>query len=342
VKKQFKLLCTPLFTGVLAVTAPIVNADTQESIEYTIIARDVTVVAGETLSSIAKRELGRAGLSTQLADFNGIAVSSPLSIGQTIRIPIHVPARMEFADVIFVKGNVVARRAVKNEETPEALTVGLQTSDFGNGEAILLERDTDILPGDVIDTGDSGFVSIEFSSGSVINLQPSTTAVLNRLNCLPSDDSCIIDITTIRGKVTSNVQTREDQPVDFKINTPYATAAVRGTYFDIDADQQNLIVGVTEGLVDLTSKGSDKLVALDQGFGSFIKDGGSPNDPIALLSAPVFKRVPARIAQGDSISWWPLTDAVQYATQISNDAAGADALTVFRVQSDITIEDYYR
>jgi len=245
-----------------------------------------------------------------------------------------VPVREEFADVIFVKGNVIARRAVTDSESPEALTVGLQTSDFGNGDTIVLTRDTDILPGDLIDTGDNGFVSIEFSSGSVLNLQPSTVAVLNRLNCLPTDDSCIIDIQTIRGKVTSNVQTREDQPVDFRISTPYATAAVRGTFFDIEAEQQNFILGVTEGNVDLSSQGSDKLVQLEQGFGSLIKDGGAPSDPIALLSAPVFKRVPTRVARGDTISWWPLTDAVQYSTLISTDAAGSDALTTFNVRSD--------
>jgi len=321
--------------GVLIAITPLVAANTDDSVApHTIIARDVIVAPGDTLASIAKRELGRAGLAPQLAEFNGLIVSAPLVPGHIIHIPIHVPVREEFADVIYVKGNVVARRPVADSEAPEALTVGLQTSDFGNGDTIVLSRDTDILPGDLIDTGDNGFVSIEFSSGSVINLQPSTIAVLNRLNCLPSDDSCIIDIQTIRGKVTSNVQTREDQPVDFRISTPYATAAVRGTFFDIDADQQNLIVGVTEGNVDFSSQSSDRLVQLEQGFGSFIKDGGPPSDPIALLSAPVFKRVPTRVARGDSISWWPLTDAVQYATLISSDAAGSDALTTFNVRSD--------
>jgi len=320
--------------GVLIATSPLVAANTDNSVAHTIIARDVIVAPGDTLTSIAKRELGRAGLAPQLAEFNSLVVSAPLVPGQIVHIPIHVPVREEFADVIFVKGNVIARRALPDSEPPEAITVGLQTSDFGNGETIVLSRDTDILPGDLIDTGDNGFVSIEFSSGSVINLQPSTVAILNRLNCLPSDDSCIIDIQTVRGKVTSNVQPREDQPVDFRITTPYATAAVRGTFFDIDADQQDLIVGVTEGIVDLSSQGSDKLVQLEQGFGSFIKDGGAPNDPIALLNAPVFKRVPTRVARGDSISWWPIADAIQYATLISSDAAGSDALTTFNVNSD--------
>lgn len=297
--------------------------------EHSIVSRDYLVVTGDTFRKIARRELGQAGLAQPLAEFNGLVESAPLAAGQIVRIPIHVPPRREFAQVIFLKGSVLVQRALKkdNSEVDESITVGAQHSDVSSVQMLPLDRDSEVYPGDLIDTGSNGFASIEFSSGSVINLQPNTEAQINRLNCQPQDDSCVIDVKTFRGKVTSNVQSREDQPIDFRISTPYASAAVRGTVFDIEASSANLIVGVTEGLVDLTSSASDQALALDLGFGSVVKQGQAPSEPIALLPSPVFKRIPARLAAGDTISWWPNTQATKYGALVSTDAAGSDTLS---------------
>ena len=286
-----------------------------------IISRDVVVAAGDTLSSIAARELGKTGYAPQLAEFNALVTNAPLIPGNIIRIPIHVPARGEFAQVVFVKGNVTASRT--GDDPAQASTV--------QSAIIDIERDMEVMSGDRIVTGSDGYVSIEFSSGSVVNMQPDTEAMLSRLNCLPDDDSCVIEIKTIKGKVTSNVERRDDQPVDFRISTPYASAAVRGTVFDIDADDA-LRIGVTEGTVDVTA--ADQLVDLETGFGSVVEEGQPPSPPIALLPAPVFRRVPARVAPEDAVSWWSFSDAASYDALISNDEAGTETLATFEVTND--------
>ncbi len=315
---------------------------------HTIISRDVIVAPGDTLRSISKKELGRAGFAPHIADFNNLPVEAPLVPGDIIRIPIHIPARKEFAQVVFVKGSVVAQRATKlDTDAPENIDLGPQHSEYSDVQMVSLSRNSEVFPGDLIDTGANGFASIEFSSGAVINLQPNTEARLNRLNCLPADDSCVIDIRTIRGKVTSNVKTRENQPVDFRISTPYASAAVRGTIFDIDVDEGALLVGVTEGAVDLSSEAADANTELDFGFGSVVKQGQAPSDPIALLPAPVFKRIPARLAAGDTIGWWPNPRAAEYGTLVSTNASGTESLSSFDVSDqrvgfdDIESGDYY-
>ena len=280
----------------------------------TIIARDVLVATGDTLSSIAERELGHIGFAPQLAEFNGLIVTAPLSPGNIIRIPIHVPARDEFARVAFSKGSVLVLRA------------------NGNSQPVELQRDAEVVSGDTITTGDNGYVSIEFSSGSVVNLQPRTEAVISRLNCLPGDDSCIIDIYTVKGKVTSDVEVRDNQPVDFRISTPYASAAVRGTKFDMEATPDSMLVGVTEGQVVVSTQA--QAADLDVGFGSVLESDQPPGDPIALLSAPVFKRVPARVAPGDAVAWWPLVEAESYVARVTNDDAGNQVLTSFGVSED--------
>lgn len=314
----------------------------------TIISRDVLVAEGDTMRSLAKRELGRTGFAAQLAEFNGLVESAPLIPGNIIRVPIHVPERGEFAEVLFVKGDVFAQRSVQIDNagaTVAASTTSQDSAAISDTASIQLRRNAEVLSGDVISTGPNGYISIEFSSGSVINLQPETEATLIRLNCLPNDDSCLIEINTKRGKVSSDIDTRDNQPVDFRISTPYASAAVRGTVFDIDAQEESLLVGVTEGEVDLSAL--QQTVGLDEGFGSVVVEGEAPSEPIELLPAPVFKRVPARVAPGDSVTWWPFTNAAQYGALLATDEAGTETLASFIVDTDaigfpsIESGDYY-
>jgi len=319
---------------------PVAHAQSQspgENVDATIISRDVLVAEGDTMRKLAKRELGRTGFASLLAQFNGLVESAPLIPGNIIRIPIHVPARGEFAEVVFVKGDVFAQRIVQAASIGAANSASNQnvsatTAAVADTISIQLQRDSEVHSGDVISTGPNGYVSIEFSSGSVVNLQPDSEATLIRLNCLPNDDSCLIEINTSRGKVTSDVQARDQQPVEFRISTPYASAAVRGTVFDIDALSDTLRVGVTEGDVDLSAQ--QQTVALNEGFGSVVNEGEAPAEPIALLPAPVFKRVPARVAPGDLVSWWPFADAAQYGALLSNDEAGIETLASFNVDTD--------
>lgn len=308
----------------------------------TIISRDVIVEDGDTFQSLAKQELGTAGFATYLAEFNGLVSSAPLISGNIIRIPINVPSRGEYAEVLFLKGdvrffrsaqpgtaNVVAVANNGNQDT--SLSSPLSADEKATAPTLL--RDTKILTGDIVFTGPDGYVSIAFSSGSVINLQPNTEAALVKLNCLPDDDSCFIEIITQRGKVTSDIENRNDQPVEFKISTPFASAAVRGTVFDIEADER-LILGVTEGDVDVSAKGTD--IEIPVGFGTTVNPDEPPSGPIELLPAPVFRRVPARLAQGDSVSWWGFDNAASYSAVISNDQAANEALIAFSTPNEDT------
>ncbi|MBX2880666.1 MAG: FecR domain-containing protein [Granulosicoccus sp.] len=284
----------------------------------TIISREVIVEPGDTLISIANREMGRAGFAPMLADFNSLTASAPLVEGSTIRIPIYVPGRGEFAEVLFVKGTVTVQRASTQTQSDTTLPV------------IALSRNDQILSGDTITTADDGYASIAFSNGSIVNLQPGTTATLQRLNCLATDDSCLIELLTEQGEVKSNVIRHDGQPMEFKINTPYASAAVRGTMFDFDASD-NLKLGVTEGEVAISAEAQTR--DLGTGFGLVVEPGQAPPEPVALLSAPVFKRVPPRMAVGDTVEWWALGNAAAYGARLSTDEQSNDLVEFMQVDS---------
>lgn len=316
-------------------TASLTSANETALPDSVIISRDVTVEAGDTLAGIAQRELGRGGLAFELANFNNIALNDILRPGQIIRIPVNVPSRNESAEVVFVKGDVSVTRQPRAGSSPSANVVATAATDTltdavdtTQPQSFQLERNAEVFIGDVITTSASGFVSIAFSSGSVINLQPDTIATLERLVCLETDDSCIVEIITQRGRITSEVEARGQQPVEFRITTPQASAAVRGTVFDIDVADQ-LLVALIEGDLDVAAQ--NQTVALTEGFGLTVQQGEPPGEPIELLPAPVFKRVPARIATGDTVEWWPFGDAEAYQLLLSNDEAGLDTLNTLQL-----------
>lgn len=310
--------------------------------KHSIISRDVVVEAGDTFSSISRRELGKSGLASLLAGYNSKITSAQLTPGSIVRVPIQVPPRGEFAEVVFVKGTVTATRYLNLGGSAQLVSAShandVVDATDGNPtlKAISLSRNAKVFAGDLITTSPDGYVSIAFSTGSVINLQPDTMARLNVITCLEADDSCLIEIDTQQGRVTSDVETRNQQPVEFRINTPYASAAVRGTVFDVDASQQ-LLLGVTEGAVDISAQ--DQTILLDTGFGVVVEGGSPPGEPIELIPSPVFKRVPARIVAGDTIEWWPFQDAVSYSAVISSDEAAVETLSSFSIGQNAAILD---
>jgi len=291
------LVCLSLPSAQLLAQSDSTESTTESSSAGTgeIIFREISALRGDTFPNISRREMGSSLYAAPIAEFNNLSLNATLKADQTIRIPIHVPSRGESALVVFLKGEVLR-----------------------GGEQI--PRDDEILAGETITTGSDGFISIEFSNGTVINLQPDTEVTLNRLNCLPNDNSCFIDLEADAGTVHSDVDTREDQSTEYRITTPYASAAVRGTVFDTIADESTLVVGVTEGAILMTA--AEQEVDLDSGFGSITRAGDAPGQPVALLPPPVFQNVPARVADGDTLTWWALTDVKTYGGVLSNDSAG--------------------
>lgn len=308
---------TSLYAAVLLLLAAPMMPDSTAFAQTktdSIVTRNVIAEEGDTLRSIARREFGKSGLSAMLADFNAMKESEPVAKGQIIRIPLFTPVERQFATVIFAKGEVS-----KNSEP--------------------LKRDDKVYLNELVKTGRDGFASLQFSSGSVVNLQPLTHAKLEKLNCLETDDSCLIMLNSAQGEMSSDVQRRENQPTEFTINTPYASAAVRGTYFEIATVQTDVLLGVTEGEVVLESGRNDDL-PLDEGFGSVVGANTPPIDPVNLLPAPVYRYIPTRAAKGDRVSWWALSDVEKYQVNISSDESGQQVVANYdETQSILAIDD---
>ena len=211
----------------------------------------VVVKAGETLSEIVERELRSAALWPAIARHNNIQNPANLRQGQKIRIPLIYTRSKEHAVTLFVKGDVRVLPAKGADKQP-------------------LKRGERINVGDEIFTGEDGFASVEFSSGSVINIQPGSHVAIIDIACENDDENCIIEVYTETGAVQSRVNPQSERKVQFLINTPSGSAAVRGTVFDLNANTERSITGVTSGLVDVSASGVTE--NLETGFGVVAKN----------------------------------------------------------------------
>ena len=265
------------------------------------------------MHTLAETEYGSPAFWRLIAEYNSLTPSAALQQGQIIKLPVLLKRQFEFADVSFVKGDVHLSRP--GEETRE------------------LTRDDTIVIEDVVKTGEGGFASLTFRSGSIVHVQPQSEIELVRLRCLENDATCVLGIKALKGEVSSNVQRVGDQPTDFRIFTPYATAAVRGTEFDFTAGNDIMVVGVTEGNVDIVSAGLEN--NLDRGFGSVTKRGQASGDPIALIEPPTFKGIPPRFAEGDKISWWRALNSSQYIVSIANETNSSEVVSQVRQPNQV-------
>jgi len=269
-------------------------------------ARSVVVTTGDSFLSIALREFGSAAYGRMIAEHNELDYHAVLTPGQLVYIPLEAVSRADTAEVFFSKGKVIRYFAGATDQADT-----LSTGDH-------------ILAKDIIRTFAHAFVSLRFPSGTVINIQPDSLVQLINLDCLQRSVSCVVELSATKGSLNSNVTQRGSQPAQVIINTPHASAAVRGTIFDIDAGTDQILIGVTEGEVDVSAQG--RSTGLVQGLGVKTRAGQASDSPVKLLPAPSLRRLPPRVTVEDILGWYPVSGAAGYRLALSRDAEGAATL----------------
>ena len=110
-----------------------------------------------------------------------------------------------------------------------------------------------------------------------------------------------------------------DQPqIDYKITTPFLSAAVRGTAFYVTVDKDSDRIGVTEGLVSASVDNNAN--ELPKGKGLLVEENVEP-EVVDLLEAPelIAATSDAIYSDEDVVRWNPLEDAQRYRLTIAED-----------------------
>lgn len=154
------------------------------------------------------------------------------------------------AKVLSIEGQVEIRR---------------QPGDQPQIQKIAFKVEDELKAGDTIVTGKSGKLVLGLSDGSQAVIAPKTTVVIQDLSQSPRTL-----FNVIRGKTRVHIEKLGGQPNPYRVNTPTAVIAVRGTIFDVLVDDDETQVFLHEGQVEVTNL-------------------TSPNQPVLLFAGQMTK-----------------------------------------------------
>jgi len=154
-----------------------------------------------------------------------------LSVGSGVRIS--QAQEMVSAKVLSIQGQVEIQRQPANQ--PQFQKIAFKIED-------------QLKAGDTIVTGKNGRLVLGLSDGSQAVIAAKTTVVIKDLSQSPRTL-----FNVIRGKTRVHIEKLGGQPNPYRVNTPTAVIAVRGTIFDVLVDEKETRVFLHEGEVAVTN-----------------------------------------------------------------------------------------
>ena len=263
-----QLRCIPLliaflavFTASLSVSAAYAQGDTGRPERAT-----YTVRSGDTLFDLAEQYFRRLEDYRIVQRINKVKNPRKMPIGKVLQIPYSIlKYSSETAQIAAFRG-----------------TARVSTSGQGAREPRLNET---IGEGAGLATGAASSLSLAVSDGSIVTLPSNSTMKIVRLRRFALNDSIDFEYALEEGAVRTNVAPLRSNNSRFRVRTPSAVSAVRGTdfrtRFDVDSGQS--FIELIEGGLDVSSNNGAN-TRLDDGYGAII-DGGQISTE-ALLAAP--------------------------------------------------------
>ncbi len=145
--------------------------------------------------------------------------------------------------------DLVPRRAVIT-----ALEGAVLVQAGGQAVALPAHRNMEIKSGDRIITGHNGNCELRYDDGSISRIGPGSRVDITNLSRVGPDGAETTIIHTERGSVWNNARDVVQRNSRFEVNTPFATAGVRGTNFLVRVQRRSdvtTLVRVYQGLVSL-------------------------------------------------------------------------------------------
>lgn len=145
-------------------------------------------------------------------------------------------------------------------------------------QPIAFKAEDTLRAGDRITTGKNGRLVLGLSDGSQAVIAPKTSVVIEDLSQSPRT---LFNI--IKGKTRIHIEKLGGRPNPYKVNTPTAVIAVRGTIFDVMVDDTETEVFLHEGEVAVVNRRlPDRLTILTAGQMTRVNFQRPPSQPDAF------------------------------------------------------------
>jgi hypothetical protein len=265
-----------------------------------------TTRAGDNLYTLAQRYFTRIEDYIRVQRLNRVNDPYRLPLGRVLQIPRallrHEPMA---ASVIACRGQVEVR---------------------SGGQIRTVRQGSMVREGDMIITANNSFISLRLPDRSVVSLPSRSRIGVRRLRRILLTGGIERLFALEKGGARAIVTPATNADDSFRVSTPVAVSAVRGTEFRVHYDEADAraAMEVLEGRVSAAAAGAQTLVAA--GFGTVATAKG-PGQPIPLLPPPMLKQ-PGRVQDEQALSFEvaPLEGATAYHTQVASDAGFLDVI----------------
>jgi len=247
------------------------------------------VKPGDNLWTISERYLPDVSYVKKLQTYNSITNPYRIPPGSTVRIPLNwLKSQASSANVVDIEGNTFVQRSPSQQKKP--LTVGEQ---LGVKDKII--------------TSDHSSAVIEFKDGSRVLIHNNTELHFERVEHYPDSNFSETELLLERGRVETEVPKKSTGKSIFKIRTPSASTAVRGTFLRTGSrsagiNPEKTLVEVLRGRVSVSGSKFNKQVKA--GYGIVISEGKPPNEAVPLLDAPKLIKPPVFIDRLSTTFLW--------------------------------------
>ena len=265
-----------------------------------------TIRRGEHLFGIGKAFLIRPADYRVVQKLNRVADARIIPVGTVLRIPT---------------------RLLKTEPLTAQVSALRGTVRMTTGARALAPAIGMNLPqGSIVETGEDGFVTLTLPNGSKTSLPTRTRLRIDHLRRIILTGSVDYDLVVEAGKVETRAAPLGPNPNSrFRIRTPRAITAVRGTQFRVGYPDDASLTEVLEGKVAAGSAGA-AAEDLTTGYGARVSPDGRL-DKEALLAAPDLI-APGKVQVDPQVrlELAAMPQAREYRVSIATDASFTDVI----------------
>lgn len=258
-----------------------------------------TVRPGDTIWQLSQQYLKDPNQWPAVQKLNNVDVAKALQPGTQLSIPLE-----------WLKHQPTPARLVENRGDVTLLR---------NGKPQPLTAATAIHSGDTLRSGADGSATIEFADGSLLLLQPNSELEMDSLGSFDASGMVDTSVRLKKGRVENRVAPQKPDS-RYRIITPAAVAAVRGTEFRVGADNNGDLMRneVLEGKIAVSGSGVTR--AVPTGYGTIAETGTPPSEPQPLPAAPNLSGLTRHGSEsGITFSWPAVSGAVRYRAQLTPD-----------------------
>ena len=281
-----------------------------------------SVRPGDTFWSVCNEYIAHDNCWRELAEHNQIDNPRQLPIGTLLLIPIE-----------WLKQAPVAAQAVYILGEVSFSSINQKPAELKTGQALRL--------GSKIVVG-QGSATLRFADGATIVMSANSELIIDSSSAIKQARAQSIEVSLPRGEVQVTVPKRMPR-TQFRIKTPTAVAAVRGTKFRVassvpqaDGQSGNTRSEVLEGIVGVTSHSDSENVSAGHGVSTI--NGRGLSAQAMLLSAPRWNR---SCTDPGYVEWQISLEAAQYRLVLMADDSKVDQVisTVMVADSNYIFKD---